>query len=288
MFGKLLKYDFRSIGRVWWILAVSVLGVSVLGSVTFRLLTEYLKEYGAEKGAYGIFTVAILSAIISAIAVGASVLVTLILVYLRFYKNLFTDEGYLTFTLPVSRRDLLLSKTVNAMIWMVLHALLLVLCALLFLLIAPPPEEVGDFWNLTAFESLGRGFADVWTQWGAWTFLYGIEALLLAVCSLFYSISLVHFCITVGSVIAKKMKLLAAIGIYYAVNMVTSFFSQMLPYAFSFLMEGFADIFGVTTGAQYFGAIALALLIACMMVASLAGVFYFTTRGMLERKLNLP
>lgn len=285
MFGKLLKYDFRAIGRVWWIIAVSVVGISFVGSLAFRFLFEFA-ETEETAGLFVVF--AILSLMVCAVALAASVFVTLILVYLRFYKNLFTDEGYLTFTLPVTRSDLLRSKTVNAVIWTVLHTLLLGVCALIFLLIAPPAEEGEGLLSFAAFEALGTGLAEIWAECGAWAVLYGVEILLIALCSVLYSVSLVHFCITVGSVIAKKMKLLAAIGIYYAVNMVTSFFSQLIPYAFAFLLEGFSEVFGVAEGARYYGAIGLMLMIACMLVAAVAGVFYFTTRGMLERKLNLP
>ena len=34
----------------------------------------------------------------------SSMWVTFFLTYWRYYKNLFSDEGYLTFTLPVSRK----------------------------------------------------------------------------------------------------------------------------------------------------------------------------------------
>lgn len=285
MFGKLLKYDFRAVARVWWIVAVSALGISLAGATVFRFLFSSA-DGGEMTGILAAF--AVLSLLACAFALAASVLVTMILVYLRFYKNFFTDEGYLTFTLPVSRRELLLSKTVNALIWMALHTLLLTVCTMLFLLIAPPPEETYELLNFTVLDAFGQVFSEIWSMCGAWTLLYAVECVLIAVCAAFYSVSLVHFCITVGSVIAKKQKLLAAIGIYYGVNMVASFLSQMLPYVFVFLMEGFGEIFGVTEGAKYFGAIGLLLMIACLLVATVGSVFYFTTRGMLERKLNLP
>ena len=52
---------------------------------------------------------AMLLVIACVMAIIASAVVTELLVFVRFYKNFFTDEGYLTFTLPVSRKDLLLS-----------------------------------------------------------------------------------------------------------------------------------------------------------------------------------
>ena len=43
---------------------------------------------------------------------------------IRFYKNLYTDEGYLMFTLPVSRSQLIWSKLIVSMAWGILSAVL--------------------------------------------------------------------------------------------------------------------------------------------------------------------
>ena len=51
-------------------------------------------------------------------------LLTLVLMVYRFYKNLMTDEGYLMFTLPVSRSQLIWSKLMVALAWGVLSAVL--------------------------------------------------------------------------------------------------------------------------------------------------------------------
>ena len=51
-------------------------------------------------------------------------LLTLVLMVYRFYKNLMTDEGYLMFTLPVSRSQLIWSKLIVSMAWGILSAVL--------------------------------------------------------------------------------------------------------------------------------------------------------------------
>lgn len=51
-------------------------------------------------------------------------LLTLVLMVYRFYKNLMTDEGYLMFTLPVSRSQLIWSKLLVALVWSVLSTVL--------------------------------------------------------------------------------------------------------------------------------------------------------------------
>ena len=79
--------------------------------------------------------------------------VTLIFVFIRYYKNFFTDEGYLTFTLPVKRSTLLNAKTVNAMIWGLLLIAFIIACAIPFSIISPPSEN-GELINFTVYENL--------------------------------------------------------------------------------------------------------------------------------------
>ena len=43
MLGKLLKYDFKSVWRVWWIAAVSALGASVIGSFALRFFLSLIE-----------------------------------------------------------------------------------------------------------------------------------------------------------------------------------------------------------------------------------------------------
>lgn len=279
MFRKCLKYDMRSIARIWWLLAISVLGLSFVGALTLRgviALTE------AERFPLLI----VLGAIVvfaCFFAIIAAIVVVEILLYLRFYKHFFTDEGYLTFTLPVSRRTLLLSKTVNALIWTFAQVLLTVLCVMIILLIGVPHNELGEI-----FYAFGIGISFLWGEIGAWVILYAVEILVLMVLCAIFSISLIHFCITMGAMLAKKYKLLAAVGVYYVVNMAVSLISQILALVFMFLIGNWLNIILETTGvAMQGGIIALLLLIICAMMASLACTMYFIMQTKLERNLNL-
>ena len=219
----------------------------------------------------------------------ASAIVTWILIYLRFYRNLYTDEGYLTFTLPVSRGTLLASKTANAVIWSTLQMLLYGVCLLIFLLIAPPAEKGEGFFNLTFFEGLASVVSNAWTEVGAWLLVYIAEILLLILFSFVYSASLVHFCITVGSILAKKLKLLAAIGVYYVVTMVLNTATQILRTIFVFSYSGgLYELIDNVAEAMAEPVFALMLGIVVAISAALACVMYCVTQNTLERKLNLP
>ena len=215
MLGKLLKYDLKSVWRIWWIAAVSALGASVIGSFALRFLLSLPNASVAETATREIsfiFVMSIIFFMLSIVAIIASVIVMEILVYWRFYKHFFSDEGYLTFTLPVSRKKLLFSKTLNALIWTGAHTVLLTFCAVIFMLIAPPPGPEHGFFNPIVFQWVGNSITELFEIFeDGWLLVYFFVALLISLGLVLFSISLIHFCITLGAVIAKKHKLFGSI-----------------------------------------------------------------------------
>lgn len=297
MLRKLLKYDFRSVLRIWWIAAVVALGSSVMGAFALRFFLSLTQapEVALESQEISLAYVAsLILFIFSIIAIIASVLVMEILVFWRFYTHFFTDEGYLTFTLPVSRKKLLLSKTLNALIWMAIQGVLLTVCVLIFMIVSPNPAPGDGFFNPVLFILLKEGVSFLMKGalelFGAgWIIAYTLVGLVIALGVTLFCISLVHFCIGLGAVIAKKHKLIAAIGTYYLVNAVISFVSQMLVTVFTLYMAGrFVVLFLELTsaGAAFFAIFLILIMIACVVWA-LASMMYFWTLGTLERKLNL-
>mgnify|MGYP006988889638 CR=1 FL=1 len=60
-------------------------------------------------------------------AIVAAVVMTVVLMVSRFYRNLLRNEGYLMFTLPVSAHALVWSKLIVSLVWFLLTALLIFL-----------------------------------------------------------------------------------------------------------------------------------------------------------------
>jgi hypothetical protein len=232
--------------------------------------------------------VATLFIMLSYVALIGSVIYTVILVFMRFYKHLYTDEGYLTFTLPVKRGTVLLSKSVNAMIWMTAHGVLLILCVMIIMLIAPAPEKVGALINPIIYQEIGQIFADIWQTVGAWLIVYILEIIILLIVSAAFSVALLQLCITFAAMIVKKAKLFLGIGVYYAANSIISSIGVIMFYVMFLsaftgateLLEGMGEVQGCIF-------VALLLLIVSVALALFTSVFYMTTRNCMERKLNL-
>lgn len=117
MLSKLLRHEFRATGRimlpVYALLLVSCGGCTLFG----RLLGRYPESTVLS-------VVQTVFATLFGVTTFGMLLLTLVLMVYRFYKNLMTDEGYLMFTLPVSRSQLIWSKLLVALVWSVLSTVL--------------------------------------------------------------------------------------------------------------------------------------------------------------------
>ncbi len=279
MLRKLLKYDMKSVFRYWWIIAVSMVALTAACAISLR----FMLSVDTDSVSPLLIMLAILVLIFSIVGFSIATVFTFILIHLRFYNHLYTDEGYLTFTLPVSRGQILMSKTLNAMIWTTLHYVLMIICIVALVAVCMDAEAMS-----VARESLAMLWQDIWTPVGAWFVLYALVAIILLLILSFMSISLVQLCITVAATLVKKAKLLVAILIYYSVNMAVSLGMQLFGYMITLgLLEGLSMRFELlSVGAQRLFVLII-MLIACLIFASVALLFYMITRNVMERKLNL-
>lgn len=285
MLGKLLKYDIKSILRYWWIIAISTLGAAVLGGGAMRFMIEFNKIEDPSVILSLTYISAFLQFALCIFAIVASFILTYILVFYRFYKNFFTDEGYLTFTLPVSRKKLFLSKTINALLFTTLQAIVFAVgIAIIFLFISPKyfVEAMGYFSDMFLF---------IWDEIGSplWEIVYIILIVVGFAFSVFFGINFFHLCITIGSILAKKHKLLASIGIYYGANTIVSIFGEIFVLILAGVaFEPLSNIANTPVSPNVtYALIALILLMGCAIVATLAFTVYSITQQLIDRRLNL-
>lgn len=109
MLGKLLKQDFRATARIMLPLYAAV---PVLG-----LFTNLITRLCENQNGFLIRAIGALVSFVFSLALIAAVVTTVVLMILRFYRNLMTDEGYLMFTLPVSTTELICSKLIVSVVW---------------------------------------------------------------------------------------------------------------------------------------------------------------------------
>lgn len=120
MLGKLLKYDLRSTWREFAGAYLAILLSVLIIPLLFRNVSNVLVS-----GIAGFLGVAV---------VIATIVVMIIMLFRIYNINVFSKEGYLTMTLPVSSPQILVSKLLISSLWIILTGIVALLGFFIFLL----------------------------------------------------------------------------------------------------------------------------------------------------------
>lgn len=282
MFSRLLKHEWRANSGLLGLLSLAAGGIGILATAILRFLLnapaswdDFVPEALADMIGVAMYVFLFFAAV--ALSVYA-VAVQIILLY-RFYRNKYTDEGYLTFTLPVTPAQIFWSSFLNMLLWLVIS--MAVVAASIFLVVFVGTAQEGLFnWKiLEILEHALRIFT--WEYWEAISTAhattYIVLAILKALLAPFYALAMPLACITAGAVVAKKHKILASFGVYYVVNFVVGIMNSVAALAPHILFLNDGAINGVISGVFQLS-ITLGLTV---------GAYCFTIHTM-KKKLNLP
>ena len=124
MLNKLIKYDFRSTWREFAAIYLSIL----LGVTVFPLVTKNISN-----NLINMFAGLIAFAIIVAVLV-----VTIGSLFKIFNKNVYSNEGYLTMTLPVKERQIVVSKLLVSSFWIIMTGIVSTIGIFIFVWLMSP------------------------------------------------------------------------------------------------------------------------------------------------------
>lgn len=264
MFAKLLRHQWRSTRNVLGLLCAIILFSGVSIGLSARFLTGQVSAAPQWLGPVCL-TVMLVCLFALAVCCAAGLLYLLF----HYYQTRFTDQGYLTFTLPVSQHQLLLSGLTG----MVLGDLLVLLAAgvamvlALGILIIALPE------NLSQWQRLGEEFGSLWPVLRNALGKYGVDLLkLMGLAVLFWlsELVLLTLSVTVGAILSGKHPLLMTAGVYLGVSTLRSIIYSV--FTVSSAVSGSAG--GLLASV---GLISLAIIL----------VGYFLMYRLTSRKLNL-
>lgn len=216
MLGKLLKHEMIALSRYLLPLHIIFLIASVIGHFTISL---HIGSYPKYVTALVIFAYFVLFIAIS--------LTTFILVAMRFYKNLFTDEGYLTLTLPATAGQHLASKSLAAILWFMLDFAVIIIAA--FILCASPEL-------IKAVPQLQKVFVDE-TGFRPNEFLLMMGGMYFI--ELLVAPSYIYISVTIGQLFSSHRVLGAVIsyfllcGLFQLLSLVLLAVSGYMPYLFN-------------------------------------------------------
>ena len=274
MLKKLLKYDFKALYRYWWIAAAFVMVLSVLGG---GFINIFKSQRNLPTAVYAMSGIGIFIVILG---FAALYIMAIVMVFSRFYKNFFTDEGYLTFTLPVKRSDLISSKLISG-VTMIFSTGFVIAVGVILMMCIGFREYVfsAEFW-----EDFSDFFSQMINELGFYLVIYIVEYLVLILLVITLFLLMLYCCITIGSIITKKAKVITAVGIYYVVNSGISFVTQMIT---MFCVPQMVLMFsGMLENAQKAAASHVALTFI-FFLGMLCALLYTLQYFMLDRKLNL-
>ncbi|OON95475.1 MAG: hypothetical protein ATN36_08235 [Epulopiscium sp. Nele67-Bin005] len=214
MLGKLLKYEIKATARNFLPIYALILSIAfVQGLIGFDITAIF--QFTLVKQllvfAFGALYIALF-------------VTTIIVVIQRFNKNLLGDEGYLMFTLPVSLRDIILSKLIVAWFWIissyVVSGIALSLFSIRTGIIGKILKEMFKYTPEVSFINvlIGAGVSKT-TIYSAF-----IKLGQLAVCSLLAMttiILMVYFALSIGNMNKfKRIKYFVAITVFSVLNFI--------------------------------------------------------------------
>lgn len=273
MFAKLLKYEWRATRGFLGLLCLICLSAALVGGLAMRYLV-WVSELDSQSNAFIVLSV--LTMIFAFIAIAICCVAMELYAVWRFYKSRFTDEGYLTFTLPVTTHQILLSSFVNCLICMVCALAALMAGYLVLLLLGFSALE--NFFP-SLWEVLPLAMENLWRLFSGETGTFLGLLLLEVVAGVLNSTVMMMLAVTIGSILTKKHKVLAAIGVYYGINMVMSLITSVL---------------GVVLGLSVYSSQSSSMDVLSSMMLMESGLFlivavggYFLMYALVHRKLNL-
>lgn len=275
MLKKLIKHEWKDTWSVGTTCSVIVLVLTIIG--LFVLNEDIWRESANRSDMAEDFTVITMMLYLMMFVWGlvAAAFVVRYYFFWRYYKNLFTDQGYLMNTLPVKSTDLINAKLIVAVIWQYIISIIIGLG--IFVLVMGvvggiAPYSWSEFW-----QELQELFREIdWSEFGEFVpFL--ICMFLCMLLAPIGSVLLMYTAVGIGQMV-KKYKFLVSvfilIGLLIARQAITSYAS--LPFSLAM------NEWDVTTTMVNIGSFISVLVLTGAIIG-----LYFLNKYFLEKRLNL-
>ena len=269
MLGKLIKHEFKATWKMVALMNIFLLVLTALGVLSFAF--KFWNVDNDIMMAFGILSLVFyyLSILVISIAV-------CIYVAIRFYKTLYSDEGYLTNTLPVTNHQLLISKILVGSIYELVTSLVIIVSvlALFFSLVmqfdAATISEIQSVINEVTLTLNSQ--------------IHISLPVLIIECIVFFILSCISSIITFFGAISlgqlyQKHKVLGSIIAYFAIVTVIQIISTII----SIPTMVYASVANANTAMVSMGAFWFTTILT--VIVSI--VLYITSAYIMKNKLNL-
>lgn len=302
MLGKLIKHEWKATWKFPALISLFAVILTLLGVWSFKApFWNNLVTGNLEKLTF--FDIAAF-ALLAMYFVYICIALYAIMIYfaIRFYKNMYTDEGYLSHTLPVKPSAHIFSKTLVSGTWYI-GSTILMLASMIWLLssfvstiFTSAGMTPADMATLKAYGldfSLSH-FAEAFNSISSIPFwLFAMLLVLTGLFSCYSSMLIIYVCISIGQLF-KKHKVIASILTYLVVTTILStvLTIAMIPVSFSMMLNGnylvlMESADPVTIMVAPYAMMAPLFIISVICTIVFSAVSYFVTEYIMRRKLNL-
>lgn len=271
MLGKLIKHEFKATWKVLGLLDGALVVLGLIGFLVMGTMKGFLESNSGNNGLSGLIVASYITwFILYFLAIFAANLGTTIYLTIRYYRSMYSTEGYLTFTLPVRTGDLLHARMISGIVWSLLSFTLTAVSIFFmctgFVSQLPPDEQAEIF----------EGFAEILDVINGGTIAL---ALFTGIFSVVQGLLFLYFCVSVGQ-LWQKHKIAGAVLCFIITNAVTRTVMSIATIGRMFAITSFMqfDIENYYNGT----------LIITLVYSLLTGViFYLVIRYINEHRVNL-
>jgi len=265
MLGKLLKYEIKATARTFLPMYALLIVFALINKFFMAVNADYLR------------IPQIISMSVFVIIIVGICVMTLIVTIQRFNKNLLTDEGYLSFTLPVKAHTHIDSKMIVSLMWAFLSVIVSFIAIFVMAVNEKTIKGIHEFLAqaIPAFNSLGAS-----------GYVILLEGIVFVIIAALCSIVTIYAAITIGNM-SSKHKLLAGVGAYLGFGIIEQIVMSIIITSFGGTVEHYFESLNRATMSAQVGAVQLVMLGMILYSLAFGVVYYILTNWMLQRKLNL-
>ena len=286
MLKQLLKYEFKATKSLYFGLYLALALLSVVLGVSFR--QEHALAHSTSFQNLEVILMVLYLSVIFAIAV-----LCFVSTVQRFYKNLLGREGYLMHTLPVTETQLILSKLITSMVWVLCSGLVGIVCITVMVSIGVIDQETFGMVDWNSWKQLwGMLYGELGAKFWLvmfWTILINLTRLASLILCVYAACMIAHQ--------FKKQTMVAGILAFIGMNIVENQIDKLLGMndvtlfvGVNYKLVDVSDVSGWTPVMHYlttaFGQGA-GYLFCFVFTAAIAAVYFCLTRWLMKNKLNL-
>lgn len=291
MLGKLFKYEWKGFRFPMLIMLIVLASTTVL---TCSVILTINPKYDETFTWYSIMAL-MLSVFLYYFGIIGCSLGVMLIIAIRFYKTCYTDQGYLTHTLPVSTQKILNVKIIASIAAVLLTILAIVgslfiiaqvgINHILTIIIAEDQSYVRDIEEARRlfFQEMSAVFSDFEDELGISLGAGIVYMVIYFIIAVIANVVTVLGCVSLGQLYAKH-RIIGAIVAYFAVQFILGQLGNVATMPmYAKLMQAEEQYVEYTA----FGLMSPTMNLTLMLSVAVAVVMYFINLHMMTKKLNL-